>query len=377
MFLLELIAHAKNRGHLLRRNDTWVLLGEPGAATVRLIDLVRNQIMQLNPEQRQALESVALAEAIPLSVLQRASDSHAVDELKELQFIAISADAARHVRLAQPLIGEVIGNCVPTARSVTIRRRIVDLLDSQPETLDGKLRHVTWALEFAGATVPDADILEAAQLANRLFLPDYVERVVGTIEEPSLKLAARVDWELARAKLYGRDPLGASLCLEGVVEQADDLRTVRQASMLAAQLAAGQRNGPEAVLRAADAWAEAVSRLEAGNPGFDRKELETARLGSRLLALEGYQAAGRHVEAEPELQGIWDSTDDDESRLLAGTLLAESLALTGRAVSAIQVVMVVEDILAAGGDRRLEYAEFVMRRYLLALLHTGGARCSG
>ena len=85
MFLLELIAHAKNRGHLLRRNDTWVLLGEPGAATVRLMDLVRNQIMQLNPEQRQALESVALAEAIPLSVLQRASDSHAVDELKELQ----------------------------------------------------------------------------------------------------------------------------------------------------------------------------------------------------------------------------------------------------------------------------------------------------
>ena len=188
------------------------------------------------------------------------------------------------------MIGEVIRQLVPTARSVTIRRRIVDLLDSRPETLDGKLRHVTWALE-SGATVPDADILEAAQLANRLFLPDYVERVVGTIREPSLKLAAQV--ELARAKLYGRDPLGASLCLEGVVEQADDLRTVRQASMLAAQLAAGQRNGPEAVLRAADAWAEAVSRLEAGNPGFDPKELETARLGSRLLALEGYQAAGR------------------------------------------------------------------------------------
>jgi DNA-binding CsgD family transcriptional regulator len=368
MFLLELIAHAKSRGHLLQRNDTWVLLGEPGAATVRLMDLVRNQIMQLNPEQRQALEAVALAEAIPLSVLQRASDSHAVDELKELQFIVISADAARHVRLAQPLIGEVIRQLVPTARSVTIRRRIVDLLDSRPETLDGRLRHVTWALE-SGATVPDADILEAAQLANRLFIPDYVERVVGAIREPSLKLAAQV--ELARAKLYGRDPVGAGLCLEGVVEQATDLRTVRQASMLAAQLAAGKRNGPEAVLRAADAWAEAVSRLEDATPGFDTTELATARLGSRLLALEGYQAAGRHVEAEPELQEIWESTDDDESRLLAGTLLAESLALTGRAVSALQIVMDVEDILAASGDRRLEYAEFVMRRYLLALLHAG------
>lgn len=368
MFLLELIGHARSRGHLLRRNDTWVLIGEPGAATVRLMDLVRNQILQLNPEQRQALESVALAEAIPLSVLQRASDSRAVDELKELQFIAIASDPARHVRLAQPLIGEVIRQLVPTARSVTIRRRIVALMDSRPETLDGRLRHVTWALE-SGAPVPDADILEAAQLANRLFIPDYVERVVGAIRHPSKRLAAQV--ELARAKLYGRDPRGAALCLEGVVEQAGDLSTVRQASMLAAQLAVGQRDGADAVLRAAAAWAEAVSRLEGSDPLLEAKEVETARLGSRLLALQGYQAAGRHVETELELQQIWESVDDDESRLLAGTLLAETLALTGRPVSALQIVMAVQDILASSGDRRLEYAEFVMRRYVLALLYAG------
>ncbi|MGZ4660302.1 MAG: LuxR C-terminal-related transcriptional regulator [Arthrobacter sp.] len=368
MFLLELLQHARNRGHLLQRNDTWVLLGEPGGATVRLMDLVRNQIIQLNPEQRQALESVALAEAIPLSVLQRASDSRAVDELKELQFIAISQDAARHVRLAQPLIGEVIRQLVPTARSVTIRRRIVALMDSRPETLDGRLRHVTWALE-SGASVPDADILEAAQLANRLFIPDYVERVVGAIRDPASKLAAQV--ELARAKLYGRDPMGAALCLEGVVDQASDLRTVRQASILAAQLAMGHQDGPEDVLRAAAAWANAVSRLESADPGLDQNDVETARLGSRLLALQGYQAAGRHAETELELQQIWESTHDDDSRLLAGTLLAEVLALTGRAVSALQIMMVVQDILAASGDRRLEYTEFVMRRHLLALLLAG------
>ncbi len=96
-----------------------------------------------------------------------------------------------------------------------------------------------------------------------------------------------------------------------------------------------------------------------------------SRVGSRLLSLEGHQAEGHYVETERELRQIWESTDDDECRLVAGTLLAESLAVTGRAVSALQIVMVVEEIVAASGDWRLEYAEFVMRRYMLALHQAG------
>jgi DNA-binding CsgD family transcriptional regulator len=368
MYLLELIGHSRSHGRLVRSNDTWVLLGEPGAVTFRLTDLVRNQVAQLSQRQREALEAVALAEAIPLDVLQNASDSRAVDELTELQFITVASDQARHVRLVQPLIGEVIRKLIPTARSMMIRRRIVELMGSRPETLDGRLRHVTWALE-SGAHVSDVEILEAAQLANRLFVPKYVARVVDVIRDPSIVLAAQV--ALARAKMYDGDLRGAEMTLDGVVQEADDLQTVRQATMLGVQLAGSHKDAADQMLRAANDWATAVARLAAAHTDLDDYEVEAARLGSRLVALQAMQAAGCHAETESELQQIWDSARDDETRMLSGTLLAEALTVTGRPVSALQILLVVQDVLASCGDERLEYAEFVMRRYLFALLHAG------
>ncbi|MFH5880431.1 LuxR C-terminal-related transcriptional regulator [Arthrobacter sp. NA-172] len=368
MFLLELIEHAKSLGQLICRNDAWMLSGELRGTSVRLMDLVRNQILLLGPRQRETLETVALAEPVPLNVVQQASDSDAVDELQELHFIEIAADPARHVRLAQPLVGEVIRQLVPTAHSMTIRRRIVALMEAKPQTMDGLLRYVSWGLE-SGTDVQDADILEAAQLANRLFIPSYVERVAGAIRDPSLRLAAQV--EVARAKWYRGDIRGSVSSLAGVVDRTGDPRTVRQASMLAAQLAGRQGVGPNAIKQAAYEWEAALARLAESPLGIDPRELERGRLGSRLLSLEGLQAEGHYVETERELRQIWKETDDDESRLVAGTLLAEAMAVTGRPVSALQILMGIQEMVAESGDWSLQYAGFVMRSYILALQHAG------
>ncbi|GAB3563758.1 LuxR C-terminal-related transcriptional regulator [Arthrobacter alkaliphilus] len=367
MFLLELIENAKSVGQLVCRNDAWMLSGELRGTSVRLMDLVRNEILMLGPAQRDTLETVALAEPVPLSVVQRASDSNAVDELQELHFIEIASDPERHVRLAQPLVGEVIRQLVPTAHSMTIRRRVASLLEAKPKTMDGLLRYVSWGLE-SGTEVPDSDILEAARLANRLFIPSYVERVAGAIKDPSLRLAAQV--EVARAKWYRGDIKGSVSSLAGIVDRTNDPRTIRHSSMLAAQLAGKEGVGPNAIKQAAYEWEAALARLAESRQGVDPGELERGKLGSRLLSLEGFQTEGHYLETERELREIWKEADD-ESRLVAGTLLAEAMAVTGRPVSAIQILMEIQEMVLTNGDWSLQYAGMVMRRYILALQQAG------
>jgi len=368
MFLLELIGNARSTGQLVSRNGAWMLTSELRGSSLRLLDLVRNQIVHLDHLQREALDTVALAEPLPLDVLRQASDHYAVDELQEMRLITIDSDAGQHVRLAQPLVGEVLRQIVPAARSLRIRQRILQLLESRPQTMDGLLRYVSWGLE-AGARIPDSEILEAAQLANRLFIPSYVERVAGAIKDPALKLAARV--EVARAKWYRGDIRGTAWEIGGIVERTNDPATLRQVSMLAAQLARRQGAGPNAVKQAAYEWEAALARIAESARGIDAQELELGRLGNRLLVLEGMQAEGRHVETERELRQIWQRSGDGETRLLAGTLLAESMAVTGKPLSAIQVLADVKDILDAAGHWGLQHTGFFMRRYILALLHAG------
>lgn len=368
MFLLELIESAKNAGQLVCLNGAWILTSELRGSSLRLLDLVQNQIVHLDSAQREALDTVALAEPVPLDVLRRVSDQYAVDELQEMRLIAIESDAAQHVRLAQPLVGEVLRLIVPAARSLRIRQRILELMESRPQTMDGLLRYVSWGLE-AGARIPDREILEAAQLANRLFMPGYVERVAGAIKEPALKLAARV--EVARAKWYRGDTRGTAWEIGGIVERTDDPSTLRQVSMLAAQLARRQGVGAQAVKQAAYEWEAALARLAESAGRITEADIELGRTGCRLLVLEGMQAEGRHVETERELRQIWHQTGDQETRLLAGTLLAEVMAVTGRPLSALQVLANVRDILDGAGHWGLQYSAFFMRRYILALLHAG------
>lgn len=285
-----------------------------------------------------------------------------------MRLITIDSDAQQHVRLVQPLVGEVLRQIVPAARSLRIRQRILQLLESRPQTMDGLLRYVSWGLE-AGARIPDTEILEAAQLANRLFIPSYVERVAGAIKDPALKLAARV--EVARAKWYRGDIRGTAWEISGIVERTNHPATLRQVSMLAAQLARRQGAGPNAVKQAAYEWEAALARIAESARGIDAQELELGRLGSRLLVLEGMQAEGRHVETERELRQIWQQGGNGETRLLAGTLLAESMAVTGKPLSALQVLADVKDILDAAGYWGLQHTGFFMRRYILGLLHAG------
>ncbi len=369
MFLLELIEHAKQSGQLTLRNNVWVLIGDVLASTLGLKDLVRNQILELDIDQREALEMVALAEPLRLRDLQQAADSRAIDKLNETKFITISVDEGRHVRITQPLVGEVIRQLVPAARSMSIRKRIVSLTDSAPESLEGLLRHVTWARD-SGADIDDSYVLKAAEVANRLYLPEYAERVAGSITETRIMPAAQV--EIARAKFYRGDVRGADETLAGVVKYADDRQAIRQASLLRGQVAISRGTKFEEILRAAEEWRRAIDRI-AGGSCLELK-LEIDRVGSNLLSLLGAHAAERQPETESELRRVWDTSFDDETRIVAGTMLTEVLALTGRPVSALQIIMDVQEILAANRDRHIQHSEFVLRRYVLALLYAGELR---
>ncbi|WP_427016720.1 LuxR C-terminal-related transcriptional regulator [Pseudarthrobacter sp. P1] len=368
MYLRELLDHARGTGALLQRNELWLLVAEPAGFTLRLRDLVRNQVLLLSVAQRDALEAIALAESIELAVLQRCVESSAVDHLEEAQFIQVAADAGRTVRLVQPLVGEVIRSLVPTARSMAIRRRIISMMDARPATTGGLLRYVDWALEW-GVQIPDEDILAAAVVGNRLFLPDFVDAAASAVSDPALAGAAKV--ELARAHMCRGDDRSAAAALASVVETDGRPATVRAAALLRGTIALRLGRGQVAVAAVAEAWSAAVPRLLAAG-ALDAAGADHHLVGCRLLAIQAAHAGGDYHGAEAELRSLWEGARGDaENRILAGALLAEVLAVTGRPLTAIQVVNDALDLLGSGGETLAHHSEFVLRRYLLALLNAG------
>ncbi|WP_035748839.1 helix-turn-helix domain-containing protein [Arthrobacter sp. 35W] len=368
LYLRELIEQARTTGALLQRNELWLLVAEPTGYTPRLMELVRNQIMALTPLQREALETIALAESIELSVLQRTASSTAVDELEEAQLVRVDSDAERTVRILQPLVGEVIRALVPTARSLSIRRQIIANLHSRPATTGALLRYVQWALEW-GVQVPDEDILAAAGVANRLFLPDFVEAATQAISDPALRGAARV--ELARALLCRGDDRSALGALSLIVEEDQHADVVRSAALLRGQLAVRSGAGANGVAQVVQDWTAAIARLQAAG-AMDGAQAARHEVGARLLAIQGEHAQGRYLATEDELHSLWaQAHDNPANRVMAGALLGEVLAVTGRPLSAVQVLNDARELFDADPEGLSESSEYLLRRYLLALLNAG------
>ncbi|MGG5174043.1 LuxR C-terminal-related transcriptional regulator [Pseudarthrobacter sp. J1763] len=367
MLLRELLLQGRQSGQLVQGNNSWILNAPVQAAGSGLMDIVRQQVLGLDESDRQTLETVALAESLPLDTLVTLCDNNSIDHLQELGFIHVAEDHKRHVRLVKPLVAEILRQLVPKARGMAIRHRILAALDGNPETMDGLLRFVLWSLE-TGAPVDEETILHAARLANRLYLPGQVEQLALAIHSAKYRCEAAV--ELARARYYSGDYRAANSALNYVIDEAQDPLTLRQASLLAAQLAASRGAGSAGVTLVARAWNVALQRLAAVGT-LSAQKVAVEQDAARLLWLSASHADGRYGDVQSELAALWEHSELLENRIQAGLLLSESLALTGQASTALGILDSVATLLSTDVAEHHYYRPELIRIQLVALHQAG------
>lgn len=370
LFLRALIEQDKRSGHLVERNGMWFFTGDPPTADLELADLVKARMLRLTAQEREALELVALAEPLELSVLLQTCPAAVVDSLEHQRLIEIGDGGARTVRSAHPLYGEVIRSYMPTGRKLAARQRIIGLLDDDPATVDGLLRYVGWALDCR-APVPDSQLIRAARVANDLLDPAFALRAARAVTDPDYQVAAQV--QMAQAYYARGDLRHAAELLEPVMDQATDFRTLAAAALLSARLRMHRGSPPSEVEEDARAWRHAIHRLSAGSN--DAKLLKAAavsRIGSRLLSLRALNLAGNYGPGEGELRLLAsEHAGTPETRLVALSLLGETLASTGRPEAGAAMSAQALALFEAHEQRSFTYFDLVVSRYAMSLINAG------
>ncbi|NKX49813.1 hypothetical protein HER39_04340, partial [Arthrobacter deserti] len=335
MFVLALLAQARRDGSLTERNGVWMLTRQHLSADLRLRDLVRGHLGRHAESSRDVLETVALAVPLPLAVLLQTVSGEQVDSLVQDGIITVNEGSDRLVRIAHPLFGEVIRSAVPTGRSLQIRQRIIPLLETRAPAGDRFLRFVDWSLD-CGQPVPAGRLLAAAALANSCLDSRRALRAAQAVTDPAYSEAARI--EVARAHVQLDDYDRARQVLDGLMEQATDLGTLRAAALLEARVcAAGTDASPLAEL--AGRWSAAIDRvLAADTAGRLRVAGRAARTGVRLLELYALVLEGRYGGTEAELNRILAESGAHPAIGPAGrALLGDVLIATGRADAGLKL----------------------------------------
>ena len=206
MLLNGLLDDARNDGTLLRRNGVWLFTRHLNSHGDRLTDVVRRQLLLRSPEERQALNLVALAEPVSRELIESVAGEEAVGSLIDSELIRVTDAATGELRLWHTVYGDTLRNLISPARSLQLRQSLLRKMDSEPTSAEGLLRHVSWSIE-CGAEVEDRQLLRAAVLASRLYEDELARKAAALVKDPELQMAARA--VIARTRYNASDYVAA------------------------------------------------------------------------------------------------------------------------------------------------------------------------
>lgn len=344
LMLVSLIRHARDTGVLGWRHGTWFLLSSPALAHAPVSDVLDQQLRSLAPEARTAAMIVALAGPLPLNQVLRFSGSRAVDALDLAGIIAVTAGTDREVRPASSMVGEIIRERVPAARSSTLRANILGLSRADDVRLETRLNRLRWSLD-CGAAVSPGKLLQAAEAANTALDPETAARAAAAVTDARFLPEARIQLAYSHYLLGRMDaaagclrdafPLhhGRSVYLAALL--ADRLRhatAARPAPAKACGPAAGAVAGPSLAGPAAGPVGRSPGPSLAGQPWTS---LPAAGMAADLL-LRGWD--GRFAAVAAGLRELAEASRSvPEICLPALSQLAELLTAQGRLVSGLEL----------------------------------------
>lgn len=172
LFLRELVTGGTDSGALSSEDGVWHWQG-PLLPATRLLDLIRDRLMQLDEEQLEVLEILALGEPLGATVLETLCSTRSLIGAERGGWLATSEDGhPATVRLGHPLYAEVLRARIPALSARAIRRRLAEAVaQAGTGSNDELLRIVTWRLD-SGVRQPHAELMRAARMALGVF--DFV-----------------------------------------------------------------------------------------------------------------------------------------------------------------------------------------------------------
>lgn len=368
VYLLALIEESIRSGFLVQRHGIWVVSEVEVPVGGRVADLVKGRLRALDPEDRSALETICLAEPFQLSAAFRLGMHRSVDRLAAALLIQVCPESGdtQSLRPLHPIYGEAIRKLVPAARSARLLKELAGQVPGPGE--ENLVRWVEWSLSL-GVDVPAAGLLRAAEAANNRSDPRLALRAASAVSDGDGTVRARL--QEARALLQMGERPAAAAAAEGLPGKAQDLRTVKQAVLVHAQLAMQSGGDNSWVRPLSEEWERAIDRLSGTEPS---RSAARARCGARILRLLELVREGGYARAESELGDILaqaQAVEDTEAVLFAEALLAEVLVATGRAAAALVHSTAAMALLQRENSDSLPYYPFVLHRHLSVLLWLG------
>jgi ATP/maltotriose-dependent transcriptional regulator MalT len=335
LYLREVLLGAHHARLLEATGGVWHLDGFPHSP--RLTELVEARLADLADDQRDLLEHLALAEPLPLDLVDALADRAAVDQLDRHGLLTITQVGDRtDLYVAHPLHGEVLRSSISELRALAINRRLADL--AEHVTGIDPIRSAVWRLDGGGEVGANL-MITAARHAHFARDDALAERLARAAWDTGGGVDAGM--VLGEALLALGRPVEADRVLAGlagVVRDERDLAIVAMNRAETLQYGLGRLDDADAVLASAQA---------ALGAGHWCDEVRGARAGNRLLAGHPLDAV---ASAEPLL-----SHADRRVRVEASNVVAPALAVAGRTLEAIGVAQrAYEDALALGDQLALD-----------------------
>ena len=236
LFLHELVEIGLGSGALAERDGVWRWDGEPVAAGGPL-EAIQQRLRPLSAPQREAAEALALAEPLPLDVLERLVALAVIRDLEAAAVITTTTVTERdrrwwQVRLAHPLYAEALRGGLTPLRRRELLGRLGDALEATPLRGDDPSRLAMIRLE-AGQPVHAESALAAARwmLGSGRF--DTAEALARAAVDSGAGFPAEIALsramtglrrpEEAQAVLEAAHPVGAAQAAELALTSAHNL----------------------------------------------------------------------------------------------------------------------------------------------------------
>ncbi|MCU1487662.1 MAG: hypothetical protein JWN67_4408 [Actinomycetia bacterium] len=319
LFVHELVLDATERGALVPKRGRWTLSAGVNGAGSRLQEVVAARVGSLTPEERVAVELLALGQPLGLATIEALAGEDVVAKLEQRGLLAVRADRRRNlVRLAHPLHGEVVRATMSVTAGRARRRQLIDAVSGRGARRDvDAVRLALWRCEIGEV--------------------DDWEPLLRAAEE----LASAGDRTLLSA-LHGTDGAGFRPTY-GHLEQAvvlargafDGGRSVAAAALLFRLL----------TLLGREDEAAAVHDEAVGLASGEADEL----LLVRMRAVDVFFGHGDAPPAQTLLRAFADRASDPDVQVAASASLAMVTALSGTPEDALALAHTVID--ADGGAR--------------------------
>ncbi|MDR7081309.1 DNA-binding CsgD family transcriptional regulator/type II secretory pathway predicted ATPase ExeA [Arthrobacter ginsengisoli] len=372
LLLNGLIDDAKNDGSLLQRNGVWLLARTLNSHGDRLKDVVRRQLLRRSPDERQALNLIALAEPVSRELIEATVGVVPVAALIEHELIRVTPAPHPQLRLWHSIYADTLRNLISPARSLQLRQSLLRLMDSEPTSAEGLLRQVSWSLE-CGAEVDDRQLLRAAVLASRLYEDELARKAAALVKDPELQVAARS--VTARTYFNTSDYAAARDILEADFAKGRSVAVLLTGTLMWAAVQAALGNTPTDIMDRAGALLAAGERLARENPEEAGEILAAVRERYATMHAMVFALAGEYPDGagtDPAVQaGPPDPPANPLEAAFRLALESERLLVQGKAVQSFAAASQALETAGTGHDDLYYLAEFLVARAAAAVIHGG------